>query len=407
MARLRRPFGYATSGNYPGSIGTTSWSGLARRYSPTDAELADGDTPDTPIAVQKINYLIALQGDALTVQDHAALTNWGHFTSPPAIATRFLIPIPATNGAGGVLANRPSTFVLSGIAGGTSQENVISQDLKSFEASAVLSGFGPFATLASNDAGLLFGGLSSTVCKYSADQGATFTNFTPGIGVQPTAVYYTGSTHIIAGTGAVAFGDPVANTWTASTFGFAVESAVQIIGNRNNGSVATILVMLTLNGVTGDRATKYSTDNGATWIAAHTFVGVQANLTYSTAWGLFVVLTTSGELWTSPDGATWTKQKTAASLSLVPGYAKSAALGDAICCIVNRTTGTGVNNNIGIAYTFDLGATWYESYFGDITNASSLRVLIAANGRLYASDDTRVYISGALESPPTANYLGV
>jgi hypothetical protein len=404
------PAPWATDPAYP--AGSNPWSGGPTRINPGSAALAAGAAPVTQAPAQVINYQLGTVGDTLSTQAlvtyHAALTNWDQALYAPAgsLVPKFLLAVPAPNGAGAILPNRPSTFIISGTAGGSNQGAKASQDLRSFDVTVGVGGFGPLQTLAVDDVGTMFGGLATSVCKSSTDGGQTYGTFTPGLIVSLEAVYYTGTNYVVAAGGSSTTATALGGSWSAPSLYLSNSTAIQIVGNRTNGAAATAIVILVFSNTTGHRIAYQSTNNGTTWTLGQDFGAAPANITYSQAWGLWVVLNTNGELWTSSDGFSWTKRNTAASLNIVPLFGRSAAIGFAITAIVLRTSGGGFNNQIGIAYTFDLGATWYESYFGDLSGASTLHNIIVANGRLYACDDTKVYISGVLETPSAPNYLG-
>jgi hypothetical protein len=284
-----------------------------------------------------------------------------------------------------------------------------SPDLRSFDITPTIASFGPFRAIACDDIGNLFGAIASSGFKFSSDLGVTWSNFTPGLSGNADVAYYTGAKYVVAGIGATATSTALGGGWvvSAGVWGGLTDTGLQLVGNRVSGSTATILVILASNSGTGHVRAVYSTDAGATWALGIDFGAVAANITFSEARGLFVAVTSAGELWSSPDGATWTLQKTATGFAIGGTKNTLAACGFAIVSVSNRTTGSAVRNSIGVAYTLDLGATWYETYFGDMTNSFGPLVFItSANGRLYAIDGARAYVSGLLEVPSSPTYLG-
>lgn len=413
VKRLRAPYEFATAGNYP--AGALPWSGNPSVVAPADSVLAAGNIPDTPVDAPTVNYLEQIRADAATVQSHAALSRWSQATGASGNDTiQFLLSLYPP-GSVGLQVRRQAALAIIGNKFATSHAYVgLSADGQNFRGGLQLDlGFADFSAIAADDFGVMFGGLTGVAtCKsVQFDSTPTVATFTPGNSNQVEAAHYSAGHYLIAAAGAMYSSTALGGTWASNSIGSVGDTVQSIVNNScvRAGTVATVLILAKTVASNGHRQVLRSTDDGVTWALGRDFGAVAINACWSPAWGLFVVInTTNSELWTSPDGAAWTKQKTAATLATVAGgEAQIAACGFCIAAIVNHTAVSGRFLH-GVAYTFDLGATWQEAYFGDLFTGSDLAIikLISANGRLYALDAKTVYSSGALESPP-ALYTGV
>lgn len=282
------------------------------------------------------------------------------------------------------------------------------------------TGFAPFSCVASDSAdpfggaqgSVVFGCVAGgTTCKYSTNGGNSWTTFTPtGIGSTATAVFATpNSAHYLLSdrSGSILSATSLVSTWASHTYGLGGDGIVSFAAG--NGVICGINYK-TFGSSSSDRQIVYSNDDGVTWAAGQTFASLAISLTFSVERGVFVVIDGNGGLWTSVTGVTFTLQKTSSALAtgIAPGAAQLACEGPAIAHIVNRSVGATPYHMKGIAYTLDLGATWYETYFATYSTSAAfpLGQLIAANGRFYASDPHNLYRSGPLRGFTTPNYLG-
>jgi hypothetical protein len=281
-------------------------------------------------------------------------------------------------------------------------------DGQSFSGGAAYDlGFANFSSVATDPSGTLFGGLvGAATCKsVNFDSTPTTATFTPGNALPVTASIFGATHYIVSAGGNVHSATSLGGSWFIAGLGISGGNTVGDFatnGDPANGVAPTVIVLLAAATSTGNRIAMYSTDDGVTWTTGHNFGNVSVNISYSIYWGAFIayVLNTQ-QLWTSPNGASWTLQRTVPTLvDVTEAHAQIACVGSAIALVVNHTATANVYLR-GVAYTFDLGLTWCESYFGDLIFGSEpILEITAANGRLYAIDEFCCYTSGALESPP-------
>lgn len=409
---LRRPFEYATNGSY--AAGGNPWSGQPRIYKPTDVELAAGSTPNTPVPPEVANYLEQVKGDMLAVQNAEAVSRWSHtdvggttnvigkflLAFYPQLAGAPQVDTQQFIGAMGVKTSNSHAWLAVSVDGRdfTDPLNAAAQGFD--------LGFVGYSAISTDPFGVAFGGLLGVATCKSVTPGGTVTTFTPGNTTQVDAAHFGAGHYIIAAT-SIYYASALAGPWTTVAFGSAGDTVQEIADNGDlaAGVVPTVLVATQTKSFNGHHVAFYSTDDGASWTSGHDFGAAILSLTWSPAWGLFVIIdTTNAGFWTSPDGAAWTKQKTIGRSGFAGGTQKLAACGQCVAHVINRTTVDGVQAQ-GIAYTLDLGANWQEVYFGKILTAQPIRRLITANGRFVACDDYNLYVSGLLESPP-ALYQG-
>ncbi len=157
----------------------------------------------------------------------------------------------------------------------------------------------------------------------------------------------------------------------------------------------------------------HSADNGATWSVALTSgAGITGlNVAWNASVGKFVALDSDGNLYTSATGAAWALVAAATPITAAGDagastrYGTLAVAGRCIAKLINPVLYT-TYKAPGVAYTFDLGASWRYQFFGygfdwtteyDVTeDPEPLLTLIAANDRFFATDGYRVYRSGLL-----------
>ena len=147
----------------------------------------------------------------------------------------------------------------------------------------------------------------------------------------------------------------------------------------------------------------YSADNGATWAIGKTFgAGLTfLNVVYIAASSTFFALASDGTTWTSANGSGWVAGTTVTGLSAASGgrarHGTMAVAGHCIAKIILPTL-FGVEQPMGVAYSFDTGLTWRAHFFQeyDLTYGSAAYSLIASANRFYAIDGVNVYRSGVL-----------
>lgn len=327
----------------------------------------------------------------------------------------FLTALPP-EGTTGSFPLRQSGVAAVGIASGGTGHSLVGTSIDGSNFPALSdTGLGPFGCLGFNvspPAHVLYAGLASgPSCYYSNDDGVTWGAFTvtamttaaKSILTTPggkTLVSCTGSGSAVGGIFRAAAG--VTGSWTNPQGSNAGDVYDQLV---TSGSV---IACRKAQASSGHNFVLYSTDDGVTWVSGHDFGITSVSLTWSSARGVFVVMTATGEVWTSPTCVTWTKAFTSTDVAggIVPGPNQLATCGFAIAHIVNRPVNSAAHQLAGVAYSLDLGANWNEAYFGDYTGINPMKSLLGVNGRLYASDHSFLYRSGVVDIPGVL-YTGV
>lgn len=407
MRFLRNPIDYASLGNYvaPGR----SWDGFPSRLAVADSIWIAGATPDLPIPADVENAREAILFDAMAVQTHAALTSWSTFvTASGAVTQQFILPIAHPAMPAAPVGTMQKGLLIAGAAATTGFTTLtLAPGLLGLQqATPAAVGFQCLAVDFSVIFGEITGGGGGGDLIYSTNWGGSWTAATSvGNAGTITAVHKAPGGHYLAAyDGNVYRATALSGTW-AHTVVHSHDTAINFV---DNGS--TVVMLANFNGAPEIHAW-YSLDDGVTWTSATNFGASTANasITYSKALGLFVVVNGNGELWTSADGISWTKIKTAAGLNpqLPCGPNTLAAIGSAICAVIEFGPLTG-NYLRGIAYTCDLGASWYFAYFGQTTNSlNKIQMIRTINGRLFAIDQYNVFVSGQLETRDAPLYTGV
>lgn len=241
------------------------------------------------------------------------------------------------------------------------------------------------------------------LAKFSGLATKTIESLSPNI---PTAFYYAAFCakyivittngnifHGAATTSLASATDPSITAFTASTLGFPN-------GEFADDASANIVCVIrcTIGGV-DVRRILHSADNGATWTVAFTFgAGISCNVVWSAKAQKFWALDSAGNILTSTTGLTWVSGGTTTITASNGAVARPNSLACVGRCIAKLYTPTFYSfySAAGIAYSFDLGATWRFHTIGDVTSFN-LQTLIAANNRFYATDSRRVYRSGLLD----------
>jgi len=359
----------------------------------------------TAAQITQMDLNISLLDGALSTFVHAGSMQFTRTDLNVGTSTMTLIsPVQQTNLIGAP-ANRQKLILIAGASSIALPEGALLHDGTTppvaFDGLASLAGASVNSAPASDSSGTIFYGLSDGVVAKSSDGLATVTAVTiTGLTTGADWVGFT-ETHYLAfesATNTLYTSVSLTGTWTAVATAFAQIHALitdgaglwVLVGQQNGGAIHTMR----------------SSDDGATWASSAPGTSPSGlGAAWSQAWGVFVIVDGNGKFWTSTDAVTWTITKTVAALdsalmATTWGQNSVAACGQAIACLANRGVDSLGKYANGIAYTLDLGATWYEAYIGD-TSDLPFTNLISANGRFYAIDGSSLYQSGVLETPPT------
>jgi hypothetical protein len=392
---------WATDALYP--AGALPWSGLPTKVSVPLGQQASGVAPNEQLSAERFNYLMNGIQDSFAVVAHSALRQWSNVlisstTDRPGKKLASFQPLGTTGAPG----DRQRLIATAGIKTSNSDALLgLSSDGRNFANFALDLGYASFASFAVDDSDNVFGGLTgvATCKKYNLSSGSG--TITPGNSTVAQAAHYSVSHYLIAAEAQLYTASSLAGPWTATSLGSGGDSIEQFANNGAappSGSPRVIMNKVAV--FNGHNFVYYSTDDGLTFTVAKDFGAVALSLCYSSAYDLFFAMdVTTKQLWSSPDGAAWTLEKTIAGLEAgVSGANAMAACGYALAHIIAHTS-TPSQPLYGIAFSFDRGATWFETYIGDVTNTNPLNAIISANGRFYVSDDWHVYVSGILQSP--------
>lgn len=392
---IRSPVDYASAGNYfaPGQ----EWDGQPSRFPITASMLLAGAAPDAPIGADIENAREAILFDAAAVQIHAALQTW-RLTSPPVSGTLgntqlIFGPVPGLQ--------QKIAFVLE--VNDSSADNTFvarSNDGSIWKPKGGASpAFTNFTACAPGPAGTILIIQLSPAVQWSTDYGTTWTENSVGF-TNSLAVHYglnrfwlcqhgevivaTSAAGLISGTHAT-MPVPGGGSFTGSPeFADDKIGTICLISNATGGSAPTYPSVYT------------STDLGTTWTKTLDLTGsLHGNLHYDSVRGLFVTWDDTGSVSTSADGLTWvrgTATTGSASAGMVTGAHTFAIVGAAIAKLWLVNTGSDFAQ--GVAYSFDLGASWYIYIFGSDT--VQLTQLRAGNNRLHALDPFRIWQSAPI-----------
>ena len=197
---------------------------------------------------------------------------------------------------------------------------------------------------------------------------------------------------------------PTGATWTSRTMptgwaDFSVSptmTALRVAVNRTAGRMVVVGQGATGIGPSGVGLCRAMTsDNGGvTWTDRGTFATTITSpsigeLTYDPTSAQFVYTigknagAASGEIWTSPDGATWTKRKTLAS----------SAVGKVACHGALWISGAAFDTSLlrTLVYSTDFGVTWERA--GIVLDSSVFRGVFTGGGGLIALTASFAYFS--------------
>ncbi|HET7545487.1 MAG TPA: hypothetical protein VFK05_36720, partial [Polyangiaceae bacterium] len=414
------------SAAFPGQISTFDPTGYP--FGKAQNDVSPGDGQGTPLEAALVNDLFGFQQSLLSAagltpsgtpdkvgasqyldavkvvsrksqQLHGALQQFIR-TDLGTTGLSLLSPIQQTIGIGAPGNRQKSVLVSGASSGGALFINALLNDgTVPPTGTNTLAGDYPLSAPASDSTGTIFCGIHGGGVVKSVDGGVTPSSVTiTGLTTGAQWVGCTASRFLAfeRSTQKIYQAASLGGTWTATTLG---SIADQITDLMTNGAGVWVMISVAIGGATYAHR---SVNDGVTWSSVSISGSANgAGGAWSEELQRFVVLDGLGKLWTSPDGATWTLQKTVAALVGLPfGQNSVAAVGPAIACIANRGANALGKYAQGVAYTLDLGATWNESYFAATTN-KPLTNLIAANGRLYATDGAALYQSGVLAAPPS------
>jgi hypothetical protein len=399
---------WATDATYP--AGADPWSGGPVRIAPSSGQIAAGFAPNTQPPAEFFNYQLGASGDAMRlmahVQAHNALQTWRFIDLVPYTADVNqlveivgMLPIVGYTDLHGdrqrsivalttVSAPSPRAGVPRSYDGGQWETNF------GFAITPVLT---TPTSLAAGAPGALLALQATPGFNYSTDQGNTWANTSFGPSGNLQAHYSAGlAKYFMATTG----GDvSVATTLPTFAAGVLLPGSSGVLAGpvsfADNGS--TVVVCGKPNGSANSTIWR-SVNSGTSWTAALTGLIGSANVVYHAALGLFVAISSDGLVFTSPDAATWTNTSSSATgaNNFAFGANTLASAGRAIVHSVAVATGwAGGSHGNGIAYSFDLGATWNYSLFGLFENVK----LRGINGRIYAYDSRHLWISERITAP--------
>lgn len=400
MRYIKKPYNFASAGNWPST--SDAWANQPRKQLFTDGQLVAGyGPPNTPAAVEQLNALQSYNSDVHTLAAHAALQTWRHATIPqpggPTTHTELVgLRVIRAYDTNGDRQRLPVAFGLNS-GDGNKTYQARSADGSLFETSAILTGLNYTTPLnsASGQPGEMFLLQATPEIAYSIDHGQNWAQaiLTVG-GVQAAALHYS------AGFGKYFLFDLTGNIYYGSTFLGITQLAAAGIGAivvngsefADNGAGACVFLRKQSSGVP-----QLYYFNGTTWILAQSLTGASASLTYNAAQGLFVALDDQGVAYVSASGNTWTSLTTGATPAhgFATGRGTMASAGPAVAKMWGMIMSSGIRID-GVAYSFDLGATWNTSV---VTCTAGTVQLRGFNNRLYLLGNSDLWTSGALGSP--------
>lgn len=400
MRQLSNPYAFATDGNYP--AGAFDWSGDPRIVVPSTAALAAGFTPDTPVAAETQNYLQNRQGDALTVQAHAALRTWKRTLSDTNVTAwaQVIGMLPTRSFDANGERQRMPTLLGTNPAGRLGVS--VSNDGSALEASRLPNPgviFAPTCACAGRHNEALTGDGGSTNIQYSTNCGFAWT--TSATSFATAAVHYnaTADAYLRLDIHGQLFISTTLPTFSGVTLAATAADAT-VSEFADDGGLNIVLV----SKVSGHAYPSifHSGDGGASWTLVTTSpASFFANVAYSAALGAFYLWTDDGTLSISTTGSSWSTVAT--GLTTSKGFDsgnKTLACAGAALVKTWFYQPSGSFKQRGIAYSFDSGATWNACAFGDAAaGGADFQQIRAISGRLYVVDSIGLWSSGLFGSP--------
>jgi len=191
-------------------------------------------------------------------------------------------------------------------------------------------------------------------------------------------------------------------TWVACGVGSDEYTFIGIAGNGQPYPGANIMVAFATKDAGGDSAIFKSVDNGNSWFFVQ-LVASGSNLggvAYSPVWDKFMIVDgANGTIMISADGESWTTRTSGISSAngLVDDH-PLACVGSVFAVAMKVTTENGSVG--GIAYSFDIGSTWFWvplSHPGDTDRI--VKGVKALGNRFVAMAKGGIYVSQHLANP--------
>lgn len=235
--------------------------------------------------------------------------------------------------------------------------------------------------------------------QISSDYGNTWTAFTYGVGVAGATCAQTsfGNRFLFA----LLDGTVVMTSTVHGSPNITSVNGAGFVGNFAGAEFACDLASPTnfvlCAQAIGDTFAKlyHSGDGGTTWAAVRTMAGL-GNVLFSQFHGLFIAWDTTGVIYTSPTGVTWSTHSTTATTANGFENARGsfAAAGGAIAKLATRTLASSYGQSY-VAFSFDLGLSW--NFYSLPSAGDGLGSLIGSNGRLYVMSSNYVWHCDILE----------
>lgn len=398
MKYLTPGVSWATDATYP--AGPNPWNIAPNNLTKIQPSLglqAGGAAPNVQVSAQEFNWLMNNRQQAVDVQTHNALQNWRYGALPVSgmLGNTQIVHVPVA-----ALKQR-ATFIFE-IDDTHSNNTWWSRSNGGYLWLSKVGMSPTFANLtdaAPGAAGEIMLVIASPQYQYSTNYGSSWTNQSVGSSNTLSAHFGLGKYWLCQR----------ADIYVASSISTLVSGTHPAIPIPGGGSFTGVpefaddgvgTICLVAN-ATGGTAPTYpsvyvSTNLGATWTKVFDLTGaVLANLKYSPLLGLFVTWDNTGSVSTSPDGVNWTRGTTVTGSStagLATGARTFAIVGSAIVKAFNAFFGGG--EITGVAYSFDLGASWYVHAFG--SSSLVIKQIRAANNRIYATDGFGLWVSEIL-----------
>jgi len=387
-------------------------TGQPTRVAMSAGELAQGFIGGARVAAAKSNWLFGSMGDWLELKAHDALQTWDKQELPVTAGGRsclfnYLLAVGQPNirqraivALGHDVNNGNRVAYMRSLGSGFFEDSVQAPTADTGPASSPVAGANGEIVLSNTVNGL----------QYTSLGGSPAINGGRGNGNQ----YYIGwsATPYVEFNSLAGFTKSAAFNSTTGASGPTISARVaNVLGTpgamfADDGAAHVILLaQCTIGGVNRFRVI-HSGDGGSNWAVTLTLgAGVtSADVCWSPFWNLFFLMASNGEQWTSPDGVTWTLARTSATVTAAAGcsfrYNTLASCGLAIVKAFQPTYYGSSIFGTGVIYSFDLGATWRVQHLADSDGIGGfgfgIQTLISANGRLYATDRSRVFRSGLL-----------
>jgi hypothetical protein len=416
MRSLRRPYLFA-QGNYP--AGTDPWSNQPKQVVISDSDLSVGTLPNTPVYPEALAYLESLKADMLAVQAHSALQSW-RYTSLPgsggSLSASQMIALRSVRSFD-TSGERQRPIVLFGSDPLNTNKTGMarSNDGSLFDGFTPLAGsaFQSLTHAAAGAPGVILMCQGSPQCNYSTDHGTTWTQYSAGAATN-YAVHYALNGHYYALTTGGVLHSATVSGFTGVGVVLPGVSTVQsdpadfADDSSSGGSNVCVCFKHDANAF---YSIFWTNNNGVSWTLAKNLSGTLGNITYSRALALFVGWDSTGAIYTSPTGQTWTQISGSASTAngFLGGQSTLACAGPAIVKTVSNVLNASAPayEQHGVGYSFDLGASWNFYYFAGINSSAPSTLKIRGfNNRIYAlaplsiaTNGGGLWVSGILAAP--------